>query len=70
MLRLLRQVGQYLNSCSYTNFDIICLKIGNILASFTYAEAPTPGWTKHEQLFLLYTDQKKDILFYPHDPKT
>ena len=50
MLRLLRQVGQYLNSCSYTNFDIIFRKIWNILASFTYAEAPTPGWTIFHQL--------------------
>ena len=69
MLRLLRQVGQYLNSCSYTNFDIICLKIGNILASFTYAEAPTPGWTIFKQLFLHW--KKKYIynkkLRYGHD---
>ena len=42
----------YYNFIHLINFDIIFLKIGNVLASFTYAEAPTPGWTIFKQLFL------------------
>ena len=54
-----------LEFCMYFNNFVIFLdpKIGNILASFACAEAPTPGWTLFHQLLLT---RKLYFIFLSH----